>query len=214
MSSKVSPTINPPAGRPCWCLFCTLKSDYWTLYFASCPTSSFQSIRVFPPILWQVNLFDNLWSGTSSKAFSELDCSMSAGPTLSLLVILPRSQQTMFIPVYSDLIFLGPTTISKDGWQTFWSAITQIPSEGLFVARSCNARLPALWQPGACHSGLPSPSCAARGWEVRTEWSFTQEWKPPPREVLGTHFFNFETHLLEFWSEYLKASYSFVPFPP
>lgn len=32
--------------------------------------------------------------------------------------------------------------------------------------------------------------------------------------MLGIQFFNFETHLLEFWSEYLKASYSFVLFPP
>lgn len=82
---------------------------------------------------------------------------------LSAEATLPGSQQTMFIPVYSDFTFLDPTAISKDGWQTSWSAIPKIPSKVLFVAGSCNGSLPALWQPGACHAGLLSPSHAARG---------------------------------------------------
>lgn len=60
---------------------------------------------------------------------------------LSAEATLPCSQQTMFILVYFN--FLDPTAISKDGWQTSWCAIPRAPSEVLFVAVSCNGRLPA-----------------------------------------------------------------------
>lgn len=52
--------------------------------FASCPASNFLSVGVSPPTLWQVSFSDNLWCGTSSKAFAKLDGTVSARLTLHL----------------------------------------------------------------------------------------------------------------------------------
>lgn len=125
-----------------------LCPENWPLNLAFCILFiNFLFVRLLPPILWQLSFFDNLWCGTLSKAFSKLDCTVSAGPPLSVLTdalwwlrwvgeagflfaeaMQHLFQQATFIPVYSDFIFIAPTAFSKDGWQTLWSVIPRISS--------------------------------------------------------------------------------------
>jgi len=117
---------------------------------------------------------------------------------LSVEATLPYSQQTMFIPVYDDFIFLDPAAISKDGGKL---PSLQFPGSllkpflwlGIMMAAwclPCWVTLPILCSP------------RLRGEDERwsgTEWSFTQKWKPPPRETSVTLcFFSFKAHLLNF----------------